>query len=174
MSTKGNTLYLLDANVLIDAHNKYYAAHMVPEFWDWLLHCAAAGTIAMPLETFEEVRGGADAKKDSLNEWLCDPDVEKTLVLDEEPDTDALALVMAAYAPDLNDTEIEQVGRDPFLISYGHAKIDSRCVVSNEVSKPSKQRANRKVPDVCRSLRVPCCDTFGMLRQLGFTTSWAA
>jgi hypothetical protein len=47
--TGGPQLYLLDANVLIDAHNKYYGADMVPEFWAWLLHCAANGTIAMPL-----------------------------------------------------------------------------------------------------------------------------
>lgn len=167
-------LYLLDANVLIDAHNKYYAFDMVPEFWDWLLHCAIAETIAMPLETFEEVRGGADAKKDLLNQWVCRDDVEELLVLQEEINTDALANVMAAYGADLNDNEIEQVGRDPFLIAYGHVATASRCVVSNEVSKPSKQRANQKVPDVCRKLGVQCCDTFTRLRQLGFRTGWAA
>nr|WP_169116727.1 DUF4411 family protein [Aromatoleum anaerobium] len=168
----GSRLYLLDANVLIEAHNKYYPVDMVPEFWDWLLHCADRGLVAMPLETFEEVRGGDDAKKDLLNQWLYRPDVVSALVLAEEVDSDALRSVMNAYAPDLDDTEIEQVGRDPFLISYGLV-TEGRCIVSNEVSKPSKQRANRKVPDVCRSLGVPCCDTFAMLRTLGFSTAWA-
>jgi hypothetical protein len=168
-----HTLYLLDANVLIDAHNKYYAADMVPEFWDWLLHCAVNGTIAMPLETFEEVRGGADARRDLLNEWVCREDVEEALVLKEEVDLDAVATVISTYAPDLNDNEIEQVGRDPFLIAYGLLDHNGRCIVSNEVSKPSKQRANKKVPDICRELSVPCCDTFAMLRRLGFRTGWA-
>lgn len=174
MSQQAHMLYLLDANVLIDAHNKYYASDMVPEFWDWLLHCAATGAIAMPLEIFEEVRGGADAKKDLLNEWLCRDEIAELLVLQEEIDTGVLAIVMAAYAPDLNDHEIEQVGRDPFLITYGRVQTAGRCVVSNEVSKPSKQRANKKVPDVCRNIGVQCCDTFAMLRQLGFRTGWAA
>ena len=30
-------LYLLDANVLIDANRDYYPVARVPEFWDWLL-----------------------------------------------------------------------------------------------------------------------------------------
>ena len=31
-----SVLYLLDANVLIDANRDYYPIHRVPEFWDWL------------------------------------------------------------------------------------------------------------------------------------------
>jgi hypothetical protein len=174
MSQAPSKVYLLDANVLIDAHNKYYAIDMVPEFWEWLLHAARAGEIGMPLETFEEVRGGADAKKDLLNEWLCRDEVGEALVLAEDVDTDLLFQVMNAYAPDLTDSEVEQVGRDPFLITYGLARPQQRVVVSNEVSKPSKQRANKKVPDVCRHVGVACCDTFAMLRALGFRTGWAA
>ena len=34
-------LYLLDANVLIDANRDYYPLERVPEFWDWLLDRAA-------------------------------------------------------------------------------------------------------------------------------------
>lgn len=172
MSVALGRVYLLDANVLIDAHNKYYPVDMVPEFWDWLLHCASQGKLAMPIETFEEVRGGDRAKKDLLNQWLYRSDVASALVLDEEVDQDFLIQVLNAYAPDLDDNEVEQLGRDPFLIAYGLGG-DCRCIVSNEVSKPSKQRANRKVPDVCRSVGVNCSDTFAMLRQLGFSTSWA-
>jgi Domain of unknown function (DUF4411) len=134
--TGRQTLYLLDANILIDAHSKYYTANMVPEFWEWLLHCAANGTVAMPLETFEEVRGGADAKRDLLNEWVCREDVADSLVLKDEVDSDALTAVIDAYAPDLNDDEIDQLGRDPFLIAYGLVDVTGRCIVSNEVSRP--------------------------------------
>lgn len=166
-------VYLLDANVLIHAHNLYYSIDMVPEFWAWLLHMAQLGNIAMPLETYEEVAGGPDNKEDLLKVWLKDDSVKSALVLNEEIDTDALDYVMKAYAKDLTDTEIDQLGRDPFLISYGIV-ANGRIVVSNEVSKPSKQRANQKVPDICKKVGAPCCNTFTMLRQLGFKTSWAA
>jgi hypothetical protein len=35
-------LYLLDANVLITAHNTYYAIDQVPEFWEWIAHQGAS------------------------------------------------------------------------------------------------------------------------------------
>jgi len=127
----------------------------------------------VPLEIFEEVRGGDDAKKDLLNAWVHRDDVKDALVLKEEVDAVLINTVVNAYAPDLNDSEIEQLGRDPFLIAYGLVDKTRRRVVSNEVSKPTKLRANRKVPDVCRSVGVQCCDTFAMLRQLGFRTGWA-
>ena len=48
-------LYLLDANVLIDANRDYYPIARVPEFWDWLLEMGRLGRIRIPLEIYEEV-----------------------------------------------------------------------------------------------------------------------
>jgi hypothetical protein len=36
-------LYLIDANSIIDAKDKYYVIGRVPEYWDWLLHHGNAG-----------------------------------------------------------------------------------------------------------------------------------
>ncbi|RWA50751.1 DNA-binding protein [Cupriavidus sp. UYMSc13B] len=166
-------LYLLDANVLITAHREYYPIDMVPEFWDWLLHMAQAGIIKMPLETYEEVKdGGGKVKKDALVDWLGQDEVKDALVLDEEVHPPSVDKVVATYATDLNDTEIEQLGRDPFLIAHALTDPNSRIVVSIEVSAPGKKRANRRVPDVCKDNGVQCCNTFAMLRTLKFSTSW--
>lgn len=166
-------LYLLDANVLITAQNQYYSIDMVPEFWDWLLHMARQGVIKMPIETFDEVREGAKTRKDALSIWISDDAVTETLVLKEDVDIDVVQAVLAnAYADDLDDTEIEQIGEDPFLIAHACKDVQARCVVSNENSKPKSTRANRKVPNACADVGVQCCDTFAMLRKLGFTTGW--
>jgi hypothetical protein len=50
-----SVLYLLDANVLIDANRDYYPIARVPEFWDWLLEMGRLGRIKIPLEIYEEV-----------------------------------------------------------------------------------------------------------------------
>ena len=50
-----SVLYLLDANVLIDANRDYYPIARVPEFWDWLLEMGRLGRIRIPLEIYEEV-----------------------------------------------------------------------------------------------------------------------
>jgi hypothetical protein len=169
-------LYLIDANVLITAHNLYYPVDAVPEFWSWLAHQAEQGAIKMPLEIFEEVKDGStDEEKDHLYAWISDEAIKKALLLDEEVDAESVADVVGnGYAPDLTDQEIEQIGRDPFLIAYALAAKDERCVVTTEASSPKKQRQNRKIPDVCATFGVSCCDPFAMLKALKFSTGWKA
>jgi hypothetical protein len=164
-------LYLLDANVLITANRQYYPLLRVPEFWDWLVYNGAAGQLKIPQEIVEEVTGGSD----DLAEWLVDGDVRAALQLDEEVDVDLLQSVIArGYAPDLTDDELEMVGRDPFLVAYALLDCGGRRVVTTEVSKPSRQRANRHIPDVCRSLGVASINSFDLLAELDFSTSWRA
>ena len=59
-------LYVLDANVLITARDQYYGFNMIPEFWEWLLHHAEAGTVKLPWEVIEEVSSGSDQKKGAI------------------------------------------------------------------------------------------------------------
>ena len=147
-------LYLLDANVLIDANRDYYPIARVPEFWDWLLEMGRLGRIKIPLEIYEEVifpRLPKD-KEDPLVEWLKTNN--DTLVLDEEAAVELVARVTEqGYASDLTDEEIVKVGRDPFLVAYALVDRQNRSVVTTEHSKPNRTRANRKLPDVCRDLQ---------------------
>ncbi|WP_408672942.1 DUF4411 family protein [Xenorhabdus koppenhoeferi] len=76
------------------------------------------------------------------------------------------------YAPDLTDVDLDKLGKDPFLISYALADPSNRIVVSNEQPSPKKQRANRKIPDVCGYFDVRCCNVYTMIRELDFSTSW--
>jgi Domain of unknown function (DUF4411) len=133
-------LYLIDANILITAHNDYYPIDGVPEFWDWLMHQASIEAVKMPLEIYEEIKlGGKDAQKDMLYKWVADGAVKKTLVLTESVSAPLVATcTKTGYAPDLNDNELLQMGRDPFLIAYAMASPKDRCVVTNEVSAPTK------------------------------------
>lgn len=166
-------LYLPDANVLITANNFYYPIDRVPEYWEWLSYMGSQGHVKMPFEIFEEVKDGPDdAEKDLLFAWLQEDANKKALLLDEKVDPGLVQKVIAeGYAPDLTDDEVEQIGRDPFLIAYGLA-AKGRCVVTVETSAPKKQRQNRKVPDVCKGLGANCCNPFEFNRALGFRTQW--
>lgn len=166
-------IYLLDANVLINANNLYYPIDRVPEYWEWLLHMCKSNKIKMPLEIFEEVKDGPDGEtKDLLFQWIQYAETKTSLILDEAVDILKVQTVVTnGYAKDLTDDEIPQLGRDPFLISYG-LNQDDRCVVTAEVSNSAKKRKNRKIPDVCKSLGVRCCDPFTLSRELGFSTNW--
>jgi len=167
-------MFLLDANVLITAHNTYYNIEQVPEFWDWLRHMGESDQLRMPLEIYEEIKDGSkDDELDALFAWVNDADNKAAILLDEAVDPAAVALVIEqGYASDLTDDELEEIGRDPFLVAYGLADVANRTVVTTEVSKPSRIRQNRKLPDVCNTFGLKCCDTFSLTKQLGFKTGW--
>jgi hypothetical protein len=167
-------LYLLDANVLITAERDYYAMGQVPEYWEWIVHMATEGSVKLPQEIiFEVLEGGKDKDKDPLLAWLKHGGVQDSLtLLDEVMPHEVQSVVKRGYAPDLTDSELEEVGRDPFLVAYALHDSKGRMIVTTEVSKPSRKRQNRHLPDVCRDLGVMWCDTFAMNRALGFRTDW--
>lgn len=161
-------LYLLDANVLIRAHEDYYPIDRVPQFWTWLLAMAQADRVKMPFE----IHGEIASSKGKLKDWLTDPFVSKCLLLNMQIDPANLnKVIYSGYASDLDDSELEKIGQDPFLIGYALAFGAGVTVVTKEVSAPSKQRANRKVPDVCKAMCVRCINDFDFYRELNFKTN---
>ena len=168
-----SVLYLLDACVLIDANRDYYPIERVPEFWEWLLEMGKLDRIKIPQEFYEEVifpRPPKD-KKDPLVEWL--KNYKDTLVLDEEAVVDQVTRVLEhGYASDLTDEELIKIGRDPFLVAYALVNLQKRSVVTTEHSRPSRHRANRKLPDVCNDFDVRCINTFTLIQELDFGTGW--
>jgi hypothetical protein len=119
--------------------------------------------------------GSTDEEKDLLFSWIKAEEVKAAILFDEVVDSDLVARVInEGYAPDLTDDEVLQIGRDPFLIAYALASPADRCVVTTEVSASRKQRQNRRIPDVCITMGVVCCNTFEMTKALGFKTNWTA
>ncbi len=168
-------LYLLDANTLIDAKRDYYPIDRVPEFWEWIIFNGEKGNIKIPIEVYEEFSDtkGKDGKKDELAIWSEQPEVKEALLLNEEAEQDLVAkITYDGYVDNPTDDELVKIGRDPFLLSYALKNIEKRCIVSTEVSKPSKKGANRKVPDVCRDFKIRCINNFQMFRELNFSTNW--
>ena len=164
-------LYLLDANVLIDADRDYYPIPRVPEFWEWLVHKGTEGSVKVPRELYDGIKKGHD----DLAKWAKDAQVDEALTLSEEPNSAVVTRVINdGYAPDLTEDELEIVDDDALLIAYALSVPGERCVVTTEVPKPKRQRANRHVPDVCKDLGVPVCNTFQFVRELDFRTGWKA
>ncbi len=162
-------LYLLDADTLIRADRTYYPLQRFPVFWEWLFYHSGIGNIKIPQEQFDEVIAG----KGELVDWLSEKTKKETLLLPGVVDPQLVSTVIEqGYAPDLNETELLTVGQDPFLIAYALVSIADRTVVSFETSAPAKQRANRKIPDVCAGLGIKCITLFDLIKTLDFTTNW--
>lgn len=159
------TLYLLDANVLIRAHEDYYPVDRIPQFWSWLLEMADANTVKAPPEIYDEVT----PSRGPFADWLKQEQVKASLILNERADITRVQHILSReYAPDLDDIEVQQIGQDPFLVAAAFAGVD-RIVVTQEVSKRSQKRAKRKIPDVCGLFGIPVITPFALYRLLNFS-----
>jgi hypothetical protein len=162
-------IYLLDADTLITSDRTYYPPSNFALFWEWLAHEGESGAIKIPQEQFGEVVAG----KGELVDWLKAN--KNAMLLDEAPDPEIVQHVLEeGYGPDLTAEEIESIGLDPFAVAYALLDAANRSVVTFEVSAPSKQRANRKLPDVCRTFGITPKTMFDVIKELGFSTSWTA
>ena len=65
MSTKANK-YCLDANVLIEAWQKYYSPQIFPDYWEILIGLGDKELIFVPEAVFEEIT----RTEDDLSKWL--------------------------------------------------------------------------------------------------------
>src|SRR4051812_44655377 len=65
MSTKG-AIYCLDANVLIQAWQKYYSPKICPSYWEVLKDLGSQGKIFIAEEVYNEIV----RTEDDLSNWL--------------------------------------------------------------------------------------------------------
>lgn len=101
--------------MLISAHELHYPLDRIPQFWTWLLAQWDAGKAKLPFEIFGEIANSTG----DLRDWLTAPDHNKKLRLAEQVDGTILQNVISSgYAPDLTESELEQIGQDPFLVAY--------------------------------------------------------
>jgi len=162
-------LFLLDANVLIDANRDYYPLDRVPEFWGWLVFQGLHGRVKIPIEIYEELKNGNDA----LAVWIKMEETKQALLFEEEVDISLIQIVLdQGYASDLADDEVQRLGRDPFLVAYALKDPTLRNIVTTENSKPRKTRANKHIPDICNSFGISWSNTFEFIKRLGFSTDW--
>ena len=144
-------LYLLDADTIITGDRDPYPLRRFPIFWEWLLQMGSDGIVKIPLEQYEEITKGRGV----IVDWCKTAEAKGTLVLAEEALPASVArITVEGYAADLTEDEVEQIGRDPFLIAYGLVSKLERTVVTFENSKPTRQRANKKIPDVCAAFAI--------------------
>ena len=151
--------YLLDANVFIEAKNRFYGLDFCPAFWEWLIVENAAGTVLSIEKVGDEIRVGDDA----LAEWAIDRE-DGFFVKPTHPVLAAMGQVtdwaiQQAYEPAAVTAFVE--GADCYLIA--HALAGGHDVVTLEVASPTRKRV--KIPNACISLGVRCLTPFEMLRN---------
>jgi hypothetical protein len=159
-----NSIFVLDANVFMQASRRYYAFDLAPKFWDSLILHARNGKI----ESIDHVKNELDRGNDELATWAK---VSLDFAFISTDDNDVITsyreiMEWANAQAQFTDAAKASFASEPdgWLVAYAKAK--GREVVTQEVSAPLA-RNNIKIPNVCQAFNVPFVDTFEMLRRLG-------
>jgi predicted nucleic acid-binding protein len=159
-----DTIYVLDANVFIEAARNYYPFDLVPAFWAVLETHSETERIKSIDRVLDELKKG----RDELAEWAASEFADAFASTNEESTVKEFADVMnwaqaQAQFTDAAKAEFAQAA-DGWLVAY--ASAHGHTVVTHEVYSAEIQK-KVKIPNVCQALGVPYVNTFDMLRGLG-------
>lgn len=152
--------FLVDTNIFVDAHRRYYGFDIVPSFWEFLDQQFVSGALVSIKPVLEELTAG----KDTLADWAKN----RPLFFNEIDDATVQAMVQIAnWVKDQNYTqsavdEFLSVA-DFYLVAF--AAAHGHTVLTHEQPSPgAKKRV--LIPNVCDAFGVSYADTFQMMRAL--------
>lgn len=154
-------MYVLDADVFIQAKRLHYGMDFAPGFWRWL-ESEAEGDVVRSIESvYDEIADHGD----DLAEWVRGPGRPMFLDVDEDvvARTRDVAAWVAAHPAKPFKKNAFLSGADPFVVATGLAR--GWTVVTQEVSAGNK--GDLKIPDACKALGVSCVNTFALMRARG-------
>lgn len=154
-----NQLYCLDANVLIQAWQKYYSPKLCPDYWEILNKLGEAKRIFIPQHVFEEIT----RTEDDLAHWVKN---SKILVRPTSgPITQAVRHILSnpIHSTLVDNTKGRSLA-DPWVIA--HAFHEKACVVTKEEKVTAANSKKIKIPNVCENMGVRCINDFEFLQEL--------
>lgn len=164
MNTTDNT-YCLDANILIEAWQKYYSPTICPSYWDVLNSLGEQNRIFVPEQVYEEIV----RTEDDLSDWLKSSNIPVRKI--NEDVTICLQKMYAAnpYHKFLVDNTKRRSLADPWVIA--HAMSENAIVVTKEEIVTAQNSKKIKIPNVCNNMKIAWMNDFELLGELGVTFS---
>lgn len=155
-------MYLVDANVLIEAKNRYYAFDIAPGFWAWLDQ-AHDNAVACSIEAVrDELLEGSD----ELADW-AETNASFFRPIDQGSTQHFSALTGWAGSRNFTSSALSNfTGNNPDYLLIAYAREHQHTVVTHERSQPNA-RSRVLIPDACLAMGVSTVDTFQMLRHTG-------
>lgn len=157
--------YLLDTNVLIEAHRRYYAFDIAPSFWNNLYQLAQEEKIISIDYVKNEISNGDE--EDKLNRW-ANSEFERWFVStnDEKVFASYRKIIdwvtsQTQYA-DYAKSEFARIA-DSWLLAYALA---FNCTIVTHESYAPQSKNRVLIPNVCKAFEISYISTFDMLRNL--------
>lgn len=159
--------YCLDANVLIQAWQKYYSPKLCPDYWAILDELGKQGRIFLPQMVYEEIT----RTEDELSNWLKESNIPEHKI--DGPVTEALRSIYASNSSHQNlvDNTKSRSLADPWVIA--HAMKENATVVTKEEKITAANTTKIKIPNVCDNMKVRWINDYKFVEELNirFTCS---
>ncbi|MCY2934358.1 MAG: DUF4411 family protein [Planctomycetota bacterium] len=162
--------FLLDSEVFNQAHRYHYSFDTFPGFWECLAWLGKSRKVISIDKSLNEISGN-----DKLAVWVRQDGFSDIFMSTEEDDIlvklreiQEMVSMHPKYKPIQRMIYNKAENADPWLIAYAKAK--GLTIVTQE--KENKGESKIKIPQVCKSYDVKCCNTFEMLAQLGVKFQW--
>jgi predicted nucleic acid-binding protein len=157
--------YCLDANVLIEAWQKYYSPNICPSYWDVLNALGEQNKIFLPEQVYDEIV----RTEDELSTWLQRSNIPVRRI--NEDVTRCLQEMYAAhpYHKYLVDNTKARSLADPWVIA--HAMSENAIVVTKEEMVTAQNSKRIKIPNVCYNMKVAWMNDFQLVNELGISFS---
>jgi len=154
-------MYCLDANVLIEAWQKYYNPKFCPDYWNILNELGNQEIIFIPEMVYQEIT----RTEDELAKWLKGSNIPIKNIT--EPVTIQLKDIYAKNSihKSLVDSTKARSLADPWVIA--HAMHEKAIVVTKEEKVTALNSNKVKIPNVCDNMGIRYINDFQMIEELG-------
>ena len=143
-------VYLLDANVFIEAKRRHYGMDFCPAFWDWLEERNAAGHVFSIEKVGDELRAGGD----ELADWAAARGEGFFLRPDEAMLASLATVGEWVSAQDYRPAAVSAFLQDADYYLIAHAHAHRHVVVTHEVASDGVRQV--KIPNVCIGMKTKC------------------
>lgn len=165
--TASSSKYCLDANVLIQAWQKYYSPNLCPDYWRVLDELGKQDKIFLPKMVYKEITKTDDA----LATWLKSGNIPRYDI--DGKVTVALQDIYAAntFHKNLVDNKKGRSLADPWVIA--HAIKENATVVTKEEKITAINTTKIKIPNVCDNMGVRWINDYQFVDEMNirFTCS---
>jgi|WetSurMetagenome_2_1015567.scaffolds.fasta_scaffold274187_2 hypothetical protein len=153
--------YCLDANVLIQAWQKYYSPKICPTYWDLLDSLGTQNIVFMPEMVYDEIV----RTDDDLSKWL-----KSSKIPIKKIDEQVTKCLKDIYSADPNhkflvDNTKARSLADPWVIA--HALSENAVVVTKEEKVTALNSTKIKIPNVCDKMNLSWINDFQFIEELG-------
>jgi hypothetical protein len=160
----GNSRFILDANIFIEAKKRYYSFTLCPGYWKALVAHHKSGRVVSIDKVHDELKDEGD----ELSNWASEETPETFFKLTQD------IAVVSAFQEIVNwvysETQFTEAAKaefasvaDGWIVAY--AKVNGLLVVTHEeYSADAKKKV--PIPNVCLEFNIKHVNTFEMLNDL--------